>query len=147
MTDSVEMYTDGACRGNPGEGGWGVWLHWRGNDKSLKGFEADTTNNRMELTAVIRGLEALKRSCRVNLYTDSRYVMQGINEWLPRWKTNGWKTASKKPVKNADLWVQLDAALHRHEVNWHWVKGHAGNAGNEKADQLANDAIDAMKTS
>ena len=147
MSQIVELFTDGACRGNPGEGGWGVWLHWRGNDKSLKGFEANTTNNRMELTAVIRGLEALNRACQVNLYTDSKYVMQGINEWMPRWKTNGWKTAAKKPVKNADLWVQLDKALNRHEVTWHWVKGHAGNAGNEKADQLANEAIDATKTS
>ncbi len=144
MTDKVEMYTDGACRGNPGAGGWGVWLSWRGNDKSLNGYEAETTNNRMELTAVIRGLEALKRSCQINLYTDSRYVMQGINDWMPRWKHNGWKTAARKPVKNADLWVQLDDALHRHEVTWHWVKGHAGNAGNEKADQLANEAIDAQ---
>ncbi len=144
MTDKVEMYTDGACRGNPGAGGWGVWLSWRGNDKSLNGYEAETTNNRMELTAVIRGLEALKRSCQINLYTDSRYVMQGINDWMPRWKHNGWKNAARKPVKNADLWVQLDDALHRHEVTWHWVKGHAGNAGNEKADQLANEAIDAQ---
>ncbi len=146
MTDKVEMYTDGACRGNPGDGGWGVWLDWIGNQKSINGFEAETTNNRMELTAAIRGLETLKRGCAVNLYTDSKYVMQGINEWMPRWKLNGWKTAAKKPVKNADLWVRLDEALQRHEVTWHWVKGHAGNAGNEKADQLANEAIDAQLT-
>ena len=144
MTVKVEMYTDGACRGNPGEGGWGVWMDWRGNQKSLNGFEAETTNNRMELTAAIRGLETLKRGCAVNLYTDSKYVMQGINEWMPRWKLNGWKTTAKKSVKNADLWVRLDEALQRHEVTWHWVKGHAGNAGNEKADQLANEAIDAQ---
>jgi ribonuclease HI len=142
MPDKVVMYTDGACRGNPGPGGWGVVLSYRGNDRTLQGYAADTTNNRMELSAVIEGLRALKRPCDVELYTDSKYVMQGINEWIRTWKRNGWKTAGRKPVKNFDLWKQLDDEAARHRVQWKWVKGHSGNAGNERADQLANAAID-----
>ena len=137
------MYTDGACRGNPGPGGWGVVLRFQGNLKTLQGYAAETTNNRMELTAVIEGLKALKRSCEVELFTDSKYVMQGLTEWLARWKSNGWKTAAKKPVKNIDLWQQLEAEVAQHEIDWNWVKGHAGIADNELADQLANAAIDA----
>jgi len=136
------MYTDGACRGNPGPGGWGVVLRFQGNRKTLQGYSAETTNNRMELTAVIEGLKALKRSCEVELFTDSKYVMQGLTEWLARWKSNGWKTAAKKPVKNVDLWQQLEAEVAQHEIDWNWVKGHAGIADNELADQLANAAID-----
>ena len=137
------MYTDGACRGNPGPGGWGVVMRYRDQSRSLNGFQAETTNNRMELTAVIEGLRALKRSCEIELMTDSKYVMQGINEWIEQWKRNGWKTATKKPVKNVDLWRQLDDEVARHEINWQWVKGHTGIEGNELADQLANQAIDA----
>ena len=143
MADKVVMYTDGACRGNPGPGGWGVVLGYRGNRRTLKGYSAETTNNRMELTAVIEGLRALKRPCEVELNTDSRYVMQGINEWMPTWKRNGWKTAGRKPVKNYDLWRQLDDEAARHRVHWKWVKGHSGVDGNEHADRLANAAIDA----
>ncbi len=139
----VVMYTDGACRGNPGPGGWGVVLRYRDQHKTLKGYAAETTNNRMELTAVIEGLRALKRPCDIELNTDSKYVMQGINEWISTWKRNGWKTAAKKPVKNADLWQQLDRECERHRIDWNWVKGHAGIEGNEMADQLANAAIDA----
>ncbi len=138
----VVLYTDGACRGNPGPGGWGVYLQYGDHDKSLYGFDAQTTNNRMELEAVIQGLKALNRSCAVEVYTDSKYVMQGITEWLDGWKKNGWKTAAKKPVKNQDLWQQLDQQVAQHQVSWHWVKGHAGIPGNEMADQLANRAID-----
>ena len=137
------MYTDGACRGNPGPGGCGVVLRFQGNHKTLQGYAAETTNNRMELTAVIEGLKALKRSCEVELFTDSKYVMQGLTEWLAKWKSNGWKTAAKKPVKNIDLWQQLEAEVAQHEIDWNWVKGHAGIADNELADQLANAAIDA----
>ncbi len=137
------MYTDGACRGNPGPGGWGVVLRYQGNLKTLKGFDPETTNNRMELTAVIEGLRTLTRSCDIELHTDSKYVMQGINEWLSNWKRNGWKTAAKKPVKNIDLWQQLDDEVSRHEIDWNWVKGHSGVEDNEFADQLANAAIDA----
>ena len=144
MTNRVVIYTDGACRGNPGPGGWGAILSYSSSQKELKGFAAETTNNRMELTAVIESLKALKRSCEVDLYSDSRYVLQGINEWIDGWKLNGWKTAAKKPVKNADLWQILDQQAIRHEINWNWVKGHAGNAGNEAADRLANEAIDLM---
>jgi ribonuclease HI len=144
MTNRVVIYTDGACRGNPGPGGWGAILSYASSQKELKGFAAETTNNRMELTAVIESLKALKRSCEVDLYSDSRYVLQGINEWIDGWKLNGWKTAAKKPVKNADLWQILDQQAIRHEINWNWVKGHAGNAGNEAADRLANEAIDLM---
>ncbi len=136
------MYTDGACRGNPGPGGWGVILSYASRQKSLSGFEPETTNNRMELTAAIEGLRALTRPCEVDLNTDSKYVLQGINDWIENWKANGWKTATKKPVKNADLWNLLDKQTLRHRVNWHWVKGHAGIEGNEEADRLANMAID-----
>lgn len=136
------MYTDGACRGNPGPGGWGVILSYASRQKTLSGFEPETTNNRMELTAAIEGLRALTRSCEVDLNTDSKYVLQGINEWIENWKANGWKTATRKPVKNADLWNLLDKQTLRHRVNWHWVKGHAGIEGNEEADRLANMAID-----
>lgn len=136
------MYTDGACRGNPGPGGWAVLMHYQGNNKTLHGFEAETTNNRMELTAVINGLAALKRQCHVDLYTDSKYVLQGINDWIGNWKKNGWKTANKKAVKNADLWKRLDSETSKHQIDWHWIRGHSGNPGNESADQLANQAID-----
>lgn len=140
--DDVEMYADGACRGNPGPGGWGVLLRAGGRERSLHGGEASTTNNRMELTAVIRGLEALNRPCRVRLYTDSQYVQKGITQWIHDWKRRGWRTADKKPVKNIDLWQQLDALAARHAVSWHWVKGHAGHDGNERADALANLGVD-----
>jgi ribonuclease HI len=140
----VEIYTDGACRGNPGPGGWAATLQWEGHLRELSGAERETTNNRMELTAVIRALEALKRSMPVRIYTDSQYVRQGITEWLPNWKKRGWRTADKKPVKNRDLWEALDAAVARHQVEWHWVKGHSGVPGNERVDALANAAIDAL---
>ena len=136
------MYTDGACRGNPGPGGWGVYLSYQGSKKTLKGFEPETTNNRMELMAAIKGLSALKKACKIELYTDSKYVMQGINDWIVNWKKNNWKTAARKPVKNVDLWQKLDAETNQHSIDWHWVKGHSGDEGNEKADQLANQAID-----
>jgi ribonuclease HI len=136
------MYTDGACRGNPGPGGWGVILSYRDRNKKLSGFDPQTTNNRMELTAAIEGLRALSRACDIELNTDSKYVLQGINEWIESWKSNGWKTAAKKPVKNVDLWQSLDEQVKKHRINWHWVKGHAGIEGNEMADQLANLAID-----
>ncbi len=140
----VEIYTDGACRGNPGPGGWGALLRYRGREKELYGGEPETTNNRMELTAAILALESLKRPCRVRLTTDSEYVKKGISEWLANWKRRGWKTAAKKQVKNADLWRRLDEAAARHQVEWHWVRGHAGHAENERADTLANRAIDEM---
>ncbi len=136
------MYTDGACRGNPGPGGWGVILSYRDRNKTLSGFDPQTTNNRMELTAAIEGLRALSRACDIELNTDSKYVLQGISEWIESWKSNGWKTAAKKPVKNVDLWQSLDEQVKKHRINWHWVKGHAGIEGNEMADQLANVAID-----
>ena len=139
----VIMYTDGACRGNPGPGGWGVVLNYQGNRKTLRGFAAETTNNRMELTAVIEGLRALNRACRIEVHTDSKYVKQGISEWIDNWKRNGWKTAAKKPVKNCDLWQLLDAETTRHDIDWRWVRGHSGVEGNELADRLANEAIDA----
>jgi ribonuclease HI len=142
MTNKVVIYTDGACRGNPGPGGWGVLLKYKDSEKTLKGFDSETTNNRMELMAVIKGLKSLNRGCAVELNTDSKYVLQGINDWIVNWKKNGWKTAAKKPVKNVDLWQQLDEEVTRHDINWHWVKGHSGVPGNEAADQLANDAID-----
>jgi ribonuclease HI len=142
MADKVVMYTDGACRGNPGPGGWGAILRYRKQNKALNGFDPETTNNRMELTAAIEGLRALSRVCDIDLYTDSKYVIQGINEWIENWKSNGWKTAAKKPVKNADLWQLLHEQNKTHRVNWHWVKGHAGIEGNEMADALANQAID-----
>ena len=136
----VTIYTDGACKGNPGPGGWGAWLQSGKHEKELFGGEALTTNNRMELMAVIEALQALKRPCKVELYLDSQYVRQGITEWIHGWKAKGWKTAAKQPVKNADLWQQLDALVHGgiHQINWHWVKGHEGDFGNEKADALAN---------
>lgn len=141
---SVEVFTDGACRGNPGPGGWGVLLRYKGSEKTLYGAEPETTNNRMELMAAIRALESLTRQCSVKLTTDSQYVQKGITEWLPNWKRRGWKTAAKKPVKNADLWKRLDEAVADHEVEWHWVKGHSGHPENELADALANQAIDEL---
>jgi ribonuclease HI len=138
MTGIVEIYTDGACKGNPGPGGWGAVLQYGDTTRKLHGGEPQTTNNRMELTAVIRALEALKRPTRVRLHTDSQYVQLGISAWIHKWKKNGWRTADKKPVKNAELWRELDELRQRHEIEWHWVKGHAGNAGNELADELAN---------
>ena len=142
MTPNVIIYTDGACRGNPGPGGWGAVLMFGAREKDLCGGELLTTNNRMELTAAIMALEALTRPCKVELHTDSQYVRQGITEWMPGWKARGWRTAAKAPVKNDDLWKQLDAARLRHEVAWRWVKGHAGDVGNERADQLANRGLD-----
>jgi ribonuclease HI len=143
MTE-VEIYTDGACRGNPGPGGWAALLIAGNTRKEVSGAEADTTNNRMELAAAIGGLNALKRRCAVALYTDSKYVLQGITEWLPNWKAHGWRTAARKPVKNQDLWEELDAAVAAQDIKWHWVKGHSGHEGNEYVDQLANAAIDRM---
>ncbi len=140
----VEIFTDGACRGNPGPGGWGVLLRYNREEKKLYGGEPDTTNNRMELLAAIKGLEALKRPCAVRLTTDSQYVKNGLTEWLPNWKQRGWKTAAKKPVKNADLWQRLEAAVDRHDVEWRWVRGHSGHAENEIVDQLANQGIDEL---
>ncbi|MBN9371256.1 ribonuclease HI [Hydrogenophaga sp. YM1] len=141
--DHVVIYTDGACKGNPGPGGWGVYLKSGGHEKELWGGERDTTNNRMELMAVIQALSALKRPCQVSLHLDSEYVRKGITEWIHGWKKKGWVTASKQPVKNADLWQRLDALVHGgpHRVEWHWVKGHAGHAGNERADALANRGV------
>ncbi|MGQ3002237.1 MAG: ribonuclease HI [Hydrogenophaga sp.] len=141
----VVIYTDGACKGNPGPGGWGVYLKSEGFEKELWGGERETTNNRMELTAVIEGLAALKRPCRVSLYLDSQYVRQGITEWIHGWKRKGWVTAAKQPVKNADLWRKLDGLVHAgpHQIEWHWVKGHAGDPGNERADALANRGVPA----
>lgn len=138
MMDEVEMFTDGACKGNPGPGGWGVLLRYKEQEKRLHGGEAVTTNNRMELMAAIKGLMALKRPCVVQLTTDSQYVRQGITEWIHNWKAKGWMNAARKPVKNADLWQQLDRQVQEHEVHWHWVKGHSGHEENEIADQLAN---------
>ncbi|WP_303289540.1 ribonuclease HI [Marinobacter sp. SS5-14b] len=138
MAGKVVMYTDGACKGNPGPGGWGVVLRYGGAEKTLHGGEKQTTNNRMELMAAIQGLRTLNRECQVELYTDSQYVRKGITEWMAGWKRNGWKTSARKPVKNADLWQELDTETARHQVNWHWVKGHAGDPGNELADELAN---------
>ncbi|MVF12426.1 ribonuclease HI [Ketobacter sp. MCCC 1A13808] len=142
--DEVEIFTDGACKGNPGPGGWGALLRHNGHEKTLKGAEADTTNNRMELTAALEALRSLKRPCKVDLTTDSQYVRKGITEWIHGWKKKGWKNASKQPVKNADLWKELDAISQQHEVQWHWVKGHSGHRENELVDQLANDAITEM---
>lgn len=138
----IEIFTDGACSGNPGPGGWGVLLRWNGVTKELYGGEADTTNNRMELTAAIKALNALKEPCEVDLYTDSVYVRNGISSWIDSWKANNWKTSAKKPVKNAELWQQLDEARSRHKVSWHWVKGHAGHPENERCDELARKGVD-----
>lgn len=141
----VEIYTDGACRGNPGPGGWGALLTADGHVMELSGAEPLTTNNRMELTAVIRALEALKRPSELRIFTDSEYVRRGITEWVRSWKARGWKTADRKPVKNQDLWERLDALASGHEIEWRWVRGHSGIPGNERVDQLANEAIDAMQ--
>ena len=141
MVDVV-IYTDGACSGNPGPGGWGVLLRWKDVEKELNGGEKDTTNNRMELMAAIQGLESLKRGVSIELYTDSTYVRDGITKWIHGWKKNGWRTAAKKPVKNADLWQRLETAVGDHDVSWHWVKGHAGHPDNERADTLARAGID-----
>ena len=144
LTQVIEIYTDGACRGNPGPGGWGALLIAGKHQKTMHGGDPETTNNRMELTAAIEALNALKGHSSVILYTDSKYVMDGINEWMPNWKKRGWKTAAKKPVKNKDLWQALDEAAGRHEIDWRWVKGHDGNPGNEMADELANRGIDEL---
>lgn len=141
MSKLVTIHTDGACSGNPGPGGWGAILEYAGHEKELSGAEADTTNNRMELMAAIAALEALKRPSRVRLVTDSTYVKDGVTKWIHGWKRNGWKTAAKKPVKNEDLWRRLDDATSRHDITWDWVKGHAGDEGNERADTLAREAI------
>ncbi|WP_404356597.1 ribonuclease HI [Methylotuvimicrobium sp. KM1] len=145
MTEPVIIYTDGACRGNPGPGGWGVFLSYKGSTRELFGGEAQTTNNRMELMAAIQAFEALNRPCSVKIFTDSKYVLQGITEWMPNWKIRGWLTAAKKPVKNDDLWRRLDTSMARHRVEWIWVKGHSGDQGNETADRLANQGIDSLK--
>jgi ribonuclease HI len=145
MSARVTIWTDGACSGNPGPGGWGVVLVWNGHERELKGGEADTTNNRMELTAAAVALETLTRSSEVDLYTDSQYVRGGITEWLANWKQNNWRTADRKPVKNVDLWQRLDAARERHDVTWHWVRGHDGTEGNERADQLAREGMEPYK--
>ncbi|VAX12841.1 Ribonuclease HI [hydrothermal vent metagenome] len=145
MSKIVEAWTDGACRGNPGPGGWGALLRYEGQEKRLCGGEKETTNNRMELMAAIMALESLIQSCRVVLTTDSTYVMKGQTEWMPNWKKRGWKTAARKPVKNVDLWQRLDAAVQQHQVEWKWVKGHSGHAENEIADELANQGIDELR--
>ncbi len=142
----VEIFTDGACRGNPGPGGWGALLRYDGVERELYGGERDTTNNRMELRAAIEALRALKRPCSVDLTTDSEYVRNGITSWLENWKNKGWRTSARKPVKNADLWQALDEENRRHEVRWHWVKGHSGHAENERADELANRGIDELNS-
>ncbi len=142
--ENAEIYTDGACRGNPGPGGWGALLRYNGNEKTLYGAEQETTNNRMELMAAISGLESLTRTCEVELTTDSQYVRKGILEWMDGWKKRGWKTSAKKPVKNVDLWKRLDEIAQKHAVSWHWVRGHTGHPENERADELANLAIDEM---
>lgn len=146
MTDQIQIYTDGACKGNPGPGGWGALLEYKGRQLELFGGEGHTTNNRMELRAVIEGLSALKRRSNVLLVTDSKYVMQGMQQWLAGWKKRGWKTAGKQPVKNQDLWQQLDALVQQHDVQWQWVAGHTGHRGNERADELANKGVDEVRT-
>ena len=142
MSDVVEIWTDGACKGNPGLGGWGALLRHGRREKAICGSEANTTNNRMELMAVIEALKALKRPCQVRVHTDSQYVQKGMNEWLPGWKARGWRTADKKPVKNADLWQELEQQAAKHELTWLWVRGHAGDPGNVRADQLANEGVE-----
>lgn len=142
---AVEMWTDGACKGNPGPGGWGVLMRSDGHERELFGGEAATTNNRMELTAAIEGLRALNKPCRIDLHIDSQYVMNGVTKWIAGWKRNQWRTADKKPVKNQDLWQELDAEVARHAISWHWVKGHAGDPGNERADALANKGVDQVR--
>ena len=142
---TVEIWSDGACKGNPGVGGWGAWLRCGELERELSGGERVTTNNRMELTAVIEALRALNRPCAVTLHVDSTYVMNGLNDWLPGWKRNGWRTSAKKPVKNEDLWRTLDAEVARHTITWVWVKGHSGDPGNERADQLANRGVDEVR--
>ena len=144
MTESVIIYTDGACKGNPGKGGWGAWLQYKGHEKELYGGEKQTTNNRMELMAAIQALEVLKKPCVVELYTDSSYLKDGINKWLINWKKRGWKTANKQAVKNEDLWRRLDLITKNHQITWKWVKGHSGNYGNDKADRLANKGVDSL---
>ena len=144
MTASVVIYTDGACKGNPGPGGWGALLQYERTERELFGGEAHTTNNRMELTAVIRALESLKRRCPVEIYTDSQYVRNGIQNWIHTWKKNGWRTSDKKPVKNVDLWQELDRLAGKHDIVWHWVKGHADTPGNHRADELANRGVAAV---
>ena len=144
MADQIQVWTDGACSGNPGPGGWGVLIKDGDNETEKHGGEPATTNNRMELTAVIRALQALKRPCRARIHTDSQYVQLGISRWIHSWKKNGWKTADKKPVKNADLWRELDELAQKHNVEWVWVKGHAGDEGNERADALANLGVDSI---
>lgn len=141
----VEIFTDGACSGNPGPGGWGAVMRFRGKERELFGGESETTNNRMELMAAIRALEALKRPVKVRLFTDSKYLLEGVTEWLPRWKERGWKTAGKKPVKNVDLWQRLETALGRHQIEWKWVKGHAGHPENERADELARRGVSRVR--
>ena len=147
MTKRVEIYTDGACRGNPGPGGWGVLLRYDGREKTLKGGQLNTTNNRMEMMAAISALEALKRRCDVILTTDSKYLKDGISRWLPNWKKRGWKTVNREPVKNEDLWRRLDYLAAKHNIDWRWVKGHRGHTENERADRLANEAIDELMCS
>jgi len=142
--DRVTIHTDGSCLSNPGPGGWAAILRWRDIEREIVGHEPDTTNNRMELMAAIMGLNAITRAMPIDLHTDSRYVMNGVQEWMPRWKANGWKTASKKPVANQDLWQQLDEAVSRHRITWHWVKGHAGDEFNERCDQLARTAAESI---
>ena len=146
MTAPVVIYTDGACKGNPGPGGWGALLEYDGRRKELFGGEPHTTNNRMELVAVIRALEALKRESDVAIYTDSQYVKNGIETWINTWKRNGWRTSDRKPVKNADLWLELDGLVREHDIRWHWVKGHADTEGNQRADALANRGVDAVRS-
>ncbi|PCI22840.1 MAG: ribonuclease HI [Piscirickettsiaceae bacterium] len=144
LKKKVHIYTDGACRGNPGIGGWGASLHYNGTTKEIYGGEQLTTNNRMEMTAVIKALSLLKEPSNLTINSDSKYIIDGINQWLPNWKKRNWKTTSKKPVKNVDLWQQMDQLLQQHQVNWVWVKGHSGNLGNERADELANMGIDSL---